>query len=74
MKYGLEDGKTHSLEEISKIFGVSKTRISQIEAKALRKLRHPFRSKGLKGYLDDNTSFGENRVPTILDERGFKKR
>ena len=74
LKYGLEDGKTHSLEEISKIFGVSKTRIFQIEAKALRKLRHPFRSKKLKGYLDDNTSFGENRVPTILDERGFKKR
>lgn len=52
MRYGLEDGRTRTLEEVGKEFNVTRERIRQIEAKALRKLRHPSRSKKLKDYLD----------------------
>ena len=52
LRFGLEDGKARTLEEVGKEFSVTRERIRQIEAKALRKLRHPSRSKRLKDYLD----------------------
>ena len=52
LRYGLEDGRSRTLEEVGKEFNVTRERIRQIEAKALRKLRHPSRSKKLKDFLD----------------------
>ncbi len=52
LRFGLEDGRARTLEEVGKRFDVTRERIRQIEAKALRKLRHPSRSKKLKDYLD----------------------
>lgn len=51
LRFGLEDGRIRTLEEVGKVFGVTRERIRQIESKALRKLRHPSRSKQLKDYL-----------------------
>lgn len=51
LRFGLEDGRPHTLEEVGDIFKVTRERIRQIEAKALRKLRHPTRSKKLKDYI-----------------------
>jgi RNA polymerase primary sigma factor len=51
LRFGLIDGKDHTLEEVSNYFNVTRERIRQIEAKALRKLRHPTRSRELRGYL-----------------------
>ena len=52
LRFGLIDGHQRTLEEVGKRFGVTRERIRQIEAKALRKLRHPSRSKRLKDYLE----------------------
>lgn len=52
LRFGLEDGRARTLEEVGKEFNVTRERIRQIEAKALRKLRHPSRSRKLKDYLE----------------------
>ena len=53
MRFGLEDGLEHTLEEVGRSFAVTRERIRQIEARALRKLRQPSRSRKLKGFLAD---------------------
>ena len=53
LRFGLEDGIQRTLEETGAMFNVGRERIRQIEAKALRKLRHPMRSKKLKDYLNN---------------------
>ena len=53
LRYGIDDGKPRTLEEVGKEFNVTRERIRQIEAKALRKLRHPSRSEVLRSFLDD---------------------
>ena len=53
LRFGLDDGRPRTLEEVGREFNVTRERIRQIEAKALRKLRHPSRSKKLKDYLDE---------------------
>ena len=53
LRFGLEDGKSRTLEEVVQLFGVTRERIRQIEAKALRKLRHPSRSRKLKDYMGE---------------------
>jgi RNA polymerase primary sigma factor len=52
LRFGLEDGRSRTLEEVGKVFNVTRERIRQIEAKALRRLRHPSRSRKLKDYLE----------------------
>ncbi|OFP84016.1 RNA polymerase subunit sigma [Streptococcus sp. HMSC065G04] len=53
LRFGLDDGKMRTLEDVGKVFNVTRERIRQIEAKALRKLRHPSRSKQLKDFMED---------------------
>jgi RNA polymerase primary sigma factor len=53
MRFGLEDGSEHTLEEVGRSFAVTRERIRQIEAKALRKLRQPARSRKLRSFLED---------------------
>jgi len=55
MRFGLQDGSEHTLEEVGQFFAVTRERIRQIEAKALRKLRHPSRSHRLRAFLDANS-------------------
>ena len=56
LRYGLGDGYTYTLEEVGKIFKVTRERVRQIEAKAVRKLQHPVRSRQLKGFLESLTT------------------
>jgi RNA polymerase primary sigma factor len=59
LRFGLEDGSEHTLEEVGQEFQVTRERIRQIEAKALRKLRHPSRSRKLKSFVEENPGWGE---------------
>jgi RNA polymerase primary sigma factor len=59
MRYGLDDGRTKTLEEIGRVFSVTKERVRQIESKALRKLRHPFRSAILRDYSPRGSMYAE---------------
>ena len=52
LRYGLDDGRSHTLEEVGKEFNVTRERIRQIEAKAIKKMRHPSRAKLLKDFRD----------------------
>jgi RNA polymerase primary sigma factor len=56
LRYGIGDGYTYTLEEVGKIFKVTRERVRQIEAKAVRKLQHPIRSRKLEGFLDGMSS------------------
>jgi RNA polymerase primary sigma factor len=60
LRYGLGDGYTYTLEEVGRIFKVTRERVRQIEAKAVRKLQHPVRSRQLKGFLDGLVSNANN--------------
>ena len=53
MRFGLEDGRERTLQDVGRSFALTRERIRQIEAKAVRKLRHPSRSRQLKAFLDD---------------------
>ncbi|MBI3696083.1 MAG: RNA polymerase sigma factor RpoD, partial [Acidobacteria bacterium] len=55
MRFGLDDGNEHTLEELGQRFAVTRERIRQIEAKALRKLRHPSRSRHLRAFVDSSS-------------------
>jgi RNA polymerase primary sigma factor len=55
LRYGIGDGQTYTLEEVGRIFRVTRERVRQIEAKAIRKLQHPVRSRKLEGFLDKKT-------------------
>src|SRR5436853_7437849 len=55
MRFGLEDGSEHTLEEVGQSFAVTRERIRQLEAKALRKLRHPSRGQRLRAFLENGT-------------------
>ena len=63
LRYGLGDGYTYTLEEVGRIFKVTRERVRQIEAKAVRKLQHPLRSKQLKGFLDTLASAATVAAP-----------
>jgi RNA polymerase primary sigma factor len=68
MRYGLDDGRTKTLEEIGRVFSVTKERVRQIESKALRKLRHPFRSAVLRDYSPRGSMYAEP-APTSRYQR-----
>jgi RNA polymerase sigma factor (sigma-70 family) len=67
MRFGLEDGVTRTLEDVGREFNVTRERVRQIEAKALRKLRHPLRSRKLRDYL------GINSISIAGSRRCFSK-
>ena len=58
LRYGLADGYAYTLEEVGKIFSVTRERVRQIEAKAVRTLQHPCRSRELSGFLDSTLGKG----------------
>ncbi len=56
LRYGIGDGYTYTLEEVGRIFKVTRERVRQVEAKAIRKLQHPIRSRKLEGFLDHKSA------------------
>ena len=71
LRFGIEDGRPRTLEEVGKEFNVTRERIRQIEAKALRKLRHPSRSKKLKDFLNEETESNSEKIPSGSDPRRY---
>ena len=65
LRFGINDGSPRTLEEVGKKFHVTRERVRQIEAKALRKMRHPTRSRKLQGFLD--LADDDGRTDTIWD-------
>ncbi|HPJ72729.1 MAG TPA: sigma-70 family RNA polymerase sigma factor, partial [bacterium] len=65
LRFGIEDGSPRTLEEVGKIFNVTRERVRQIEAKALRKMRHPTRARKLQGFLE--FAEGDGMTETIWD-------
>ncbi len=63
LRYGIGDGYTYTLEEVGRIFKVTRERVRQVEAKAIRKLQHPVRSRKLSGFID-----GEVSIPGGVSE------
>ena len=63
LRYGIGDGYTYTLEEVGRIFKVTRERVRQVEAKAIRKLQHPVRSRKLEGFIDRYA--GEDQIPVI---------
>ncbi len=63
LRYGIGDGYTYTLEEVGRIFKVTRERVRQVEAKAIRKLQHPVRSRRLEGFLDSKTTTPAPAVP-----------
>jgi len=55
LRYGIGDGYTYTLEEVGRRFNVTRERVRQIEAKAIKKLQHPIRSRKLEGFIDTKT-------------------
>ena len=55
LRYGIGDGYTYTLEEVGRIFKVTRERVRQVEAKAIRKLQHPVRARKLEGFLDNKS-------------------
>jgi RNA polymerase primary sigma factor len=71
LRYGIGDGYTYTLEEVGRIFKVTRERVRQVEAKAIRKLQHPVRARKLEGFLDHKHSQqpGKDRVAGVIDEK-----
>ena len=73
LRYGIGDGYTYTLEEVGRIFKVTRERVRQVEAKAIRKLQHPVRARKLEGFLDhkhqSSQQSGKERMPDLVDEK-----
>jgi RNA polymerase primary sigma factor len=65
LRYGIGDGYTYTLEEVGRIFRVTRERVRQVEAKAIRKLQHPVRARKLQGFLDDLSESERIRTPRV---------
>ena len=70
LRFGLEDGHARTLEEVGKEFNVTRERIRQIEVKALRKLRHPSRSRKLRDFLEEAGPAGPHQSAGLVLDRG----
>src|SRR5438477_8497437 len=64
LRYGIGDGYTYTLEEVGRIFKVTRERVRQVEAKAIRKLQHPVRARKLEGFLDGSIYATLGAMPT----------
>ncbi len=69
LRYGIGDGYTYTLEEVGKIFKVTRERVRQVEAKAIRKLQHPVRARKLEGFLDDLSPVSASQEPVPVGQQ-----